>query len=123
MVKVLEDTSESLTAAQKQWVVDNVLKPTNKVAKKYGYKKTVTVRKIDAGAHEYDVAVKNHSFRTLSSNPKSNYYYKDFKNSWFEYAEDHESLMDLMVTDYGRTRISYCWIDRGGYSDLCLVCD
>ena len=60
MVKVLEDTSESLTAAQKQWVVDNVLKPTNEVAKKYGYKKTVTVRKIDAGTHEYDVAVKNY---------------------------------------------------------------
>lgn len=123
MVKVLEDTSESLTAAQKQWVVDNALKPTNEVAKKYGYKKTVTVRKIDAGTHEYDVAVKYYAFSTLSSNPKSNYYYKDFKNSWFEYAEDHESLMDLMVTDYGRTRISYCWIDRGGYSDLCLVCD
>lgn len=78
---------------------------------------------LDAGTHEFDVAVKNYAFRTLSSNPKSDYYYKDFKNAWFDYAEEHDSLMDGKVTNYGRTRISYCLIDRGGYFDLCLVCD
>lgn len=48
----------------------------------------------DAGPHEYDVAMRNYAFRTCSSNSKSNYYYKDFKNSWFGYAEDHEILQD-----------------------------
>ena len=121
MVKVLEDTSESLSAAQKKEVVNNALLRSNDIAKKYGYKKTFTICEIKEGTLAYRNAIKYNAYTMLSSNPKSIYYYKNFINDWNNYKDPENCDLVFMCIEYNKTKISYCFIDRDGYTDLCLV--
>lgn len=121
MVKVLEDTSESLSAAQKKEVVNNALLRSNDIAKKYGYKKTFTICEIKEGTLAYQNAIKYDAYTMLSSNPKSIYYYKNFINDWNNYKDPENCDLVFMCIEFNKTKISYCFIDRDGYTDLCLV--
>lgn len=121
MVKVLEDTSESLSKAQKQEVVDKAIMQSNNIARKCGYNKTFKIREIKEGTDEYKKAIKYHSYQTLSSNPKSVLYYKTFINEWTNYKDHDNCWLAFDFMDIGVTSISYCFVDRGGYTDLCIV--
>ena len=66
MVKVLEDTSESLSKAQKQEVVDKAIMQSNNIARKYGYNKTFKIREIKEGTDEYNKAIKYHGYKSFS---------------------------------------------------------
>ena len=113
MVKVLEDTSESLTEAQKQYVYDNKFAIANDTLKKLGYNKTVKVVRVDPSDSKYQSMIKNHAYLALSNkkNGKS-WYYKEF-------VDDPTWGVDEVIKR-NATTIYYCWIDRDGCSDFCL---
>lgn len=121
MVKVLEDTSESLSKAQKQEVVDKAIMQSNNIARKYGYNKTFKIREIKEGTNKYKNAIKYDAYKSLSSNPKSVFYYKTFINGWNNYKDPYNCWLVFDFIEVGITSISYCFVDRDGYTDLCIV--